>query len=63
MIALENEANASVITSQVKAFSTGNNFARYQLYQKIAPGIKSILTNDDESGLGGLFRPFITPAK
>ena len=63
VIALENEANANVITNQIQAFSTGLNFARHAFYQKLAPQISTILSGDDEAGLGGLFRPLLTPAK
>ena len=58
-----NEANAGVIASQIQAFGGGTNFARYELYQKLAPRIQSILAGDEENGLGGLFRPFLAPSK
>ena len=60
VIALDNEAQANVITNQVQAFSGGLNFARYAFYQKFAPQIRTLLTSDDETGLGGLFRPFLS---
>ncbi|MDD5349632.1 MAG: SPFH domain-containing protein [Chthoniobacteraceae bacterium] len=64
VIALDNEAQASVISNQTQAFSGGMNFARYAFYQKMGPQIQTILTSDDESGLGALFRPFLTiPSK
>jgi len=64
VIALDNEAQANVITNQIQAFSGGLNFARYAFYQKIGPQIQTLLTSDDETGLGTLFRPFLsTPAK
>jgi len=61
VIALANEANANVIANQVQAFSTGLNLARHEFYQKLGPQIQTILAGDDETGLGGLFRPFLTP--
>ena len=63
VIALGNEASANVIASQVQAFSGGLNLARYELYQKLGPAIQSILAGDDDNGLGGLFRPFLSPVK
>ena len=61
VIALGNTANANVIANQVQAFNGGLNFARHELYLKVAPQIKSILTSDDDTGLGGIFRPFLSP--
>lgn len=60
VIELSNEANASVINSQISAFGGGLNFARYHFNEKVGPRIQSILTSDDADGLGGLFRPFIS---
>lgn len=62
VIELTNEANAGVIANQVNAFGGGLNFARHELNQKVGPRIQNILTSDSADGLGGLFRPFITPA-
>lgn len=64
VIALDNEAQANVISNQSQAFSGGMNLARYAFLQKLGPQIQTILTSDDESGFGALFRPFLsTPAK
>ena len=63
VIAMDNEANANVISNNIQAFEGGFNFARHELFQKIGPQIRTILSSDDETGLGGLFRPFLTPAK
>ena len=64
VIALDNEAQANVISNQTQAFSGGMNFARYAFYQKIGPQIATLLTSDDETGFGALFRPFLTtPSK
>jgi regulator of protease activity HflC (stomatin/prohibitin superfamily) len=63
VISLDNEAQANVISNQVQAFSGGANFARYTFYQKLGPQIKTILSGDDETSLGALFRPFLNSAK
>ena len=63
VITLSNEANASVIATQIQAFGGGLNLARHDLYEKLAPRIRTILSGDEESGLGGLFRPFILQPK
>ena len=63
VIALDNEATANVISNQIQAFNGGMNFARYAFFQKVGPQIQTILTNDDDTGFGGLFRPFLTPSK
>jgi regulator of protease activity HflC (stomatin/prohibitin superfamily) len=63
VIALNNTAQANVISSQIQAFNGGFNFARHELYQKIGPQIQTILSGDEETGLGALFRPFLTPSK
>jgi regulator of protease activity HflC (stomatin/prohibitin superfamily) len=59
VIQLNNEAEAAVIANRVKAFGTGNNYARFVFYQKIGPQIGSILSSDDLTGLGGIFTPYI----
>ena len=63
VIGLANEANANVIATQVQAFGGGLNLARHDLYERLAPQIKTILSGDDETGLGGLFRPFMIQGK
>ena len=57
VVRLDNEAQANVLASQVAAFGTGENFARYTLYQKLAPRIQSILTGDDKDSIGGAIIP------
>ncbi len=56
VIALNNQAAANVIATEIAAFGGGANFARYSLYQKLAPNIEGILSGDDEDGIGGVFR-------
>ncbi len=63
VVKLDNEAQAAVLASQVSAFGNGENFARYTLYQKLAPRIQSILTGDDENSLGGAIIPAKPPQK
>lgn len=57
VVKLDNEAQAAVLASQVSAFGTGENFARYTLNQKLAPRIQSVLTGDDENSIGGAIMP------
>jgi regulator of protease activity HflC (stomatin/prohibitin superfamily) len=54
-----NEAEAGVLAEQVAAFESGMNLARYRFYQQIAPRIESVLSNDGEGGLGGVFTPLL----
>ena len=61
-IKAKNEAEAYVLASRVAAFGTGANFARYTLYEKIAPQVMSLLSSDSPEGVGGIFGTF-TPAK
>lgn len=63
VIRLDNEAQAAVITNQIAAFGDGLTFARYTLYQKIAPQIGFVLTSDRDGGLGELFRALAPPTK
>jgi hypothetical protein len=50
---------AEVITSQVRAFKTGMNLARYAFYQKLGPRIVSLLSSDAPDRFGGLFQPYL----
>jgi regulator of protease activity HflC (stomatin/prohibitin superfamily) len=59
VIRLDNQAQAGVIGTQVKAFGSGAHLARYRLYQKLGPRIESILASDDDQSLGGLFRSYL----
>ena len=62
VIRMRNEAEAGVIASQVKAFGTGLNLARYAFYCRIGPQIRSILSGDQGDGLGGLLRGYVPGA-
>jgi regulator of protease activity HflC (stomatin/prohibitin superfamily) len=63
VIRLHNEAQASVLQAQVRAFDSGINLARYRFYQKLGPHIASIVSSDDEGSLGGIFHAYLTPAE
>ena len=60
VIALNNKAQADVIASQVRAFRTGMNLARYAFYQKLGPRIVSLLGSDTPDSFGGLFQPYLS---
>lgn len=57
-IKAHNEAEATVLANRVSALGGGENFARYTLYEKIGPRIRSVLSNDSAGGLGGIFGTF-----
>ncbi|MEE9369104.1 MAG: SPFH domain-containing protein [Pontiella sp.] len=61
-IKAKNEAEAAVLGNQVSALGGGANFARYTLYEKIAPNILTVLSSDSDEGVGGIFSTF-APAK
>ena len=63
VIRLNNTAQAAVFESQVKAFRSGMNLARYAFYRKIAPRIATLLAGDQKDGLGALFLPFAPEGK
>lgn len=46
VIKLQNEAEAAVLQVKVAAFNDGMEWARYNLYQRLAPQIKGIMTTD-----------------
>jgi regulator of protease activity HflC (stomatin/prohibitin superfamily) len=59
VVKMQNTAEASVLASQVQAFSNGLNYARYTFYKKVGPNIASILSTDQGDGLGTLFLPYL----
>ena len=63
VVRLNNEAEAGVLGGQMQAFGTGMNVARYALYQRIGPRIRSILSTDQSDGLGGLFLPYLSAGR
>ncbi len=63
VIGFENIADAAGWKKAVEAFGNdGAAYARYILYQKLAPGYKSIMTNTADSPLMDVFRGFSQPS-
>jgi len=60
-IKAQNEAEAAVLRNRVTALGSGENFARYTLYEKLGPNISSVLSSDDK-GVGQIFDAF-TPSE
>jgi regulator of protease activity HflC (stomatin/prohibitin superfamily) len=60
-IKAQNEAEAAVLQNRVSALGGGASFARYTLYEKLAPNVLSVLSSD-ENGVGEIFSTF-APAK
>jgi len=61
VILLQLQAEADPLKKQVMAFGNdGNAYARYFFYQKVAPSIRSILT-DTNGPFGEIFRQYMTP--
>ncbi|MCA9239943.1 MAG: hypothetical protein KDA37_07080, partial [Planctomycetales bacterium] len=59
VIGFENEATAAGWKKAVEALgNVGEAYARYVLYQKLAPGYRSIMTNTADSPLMEVFRSF-----
>ena len=60
VIGFENEADAAGWQRAVEALDNdGEAFARYVLYQKLAPGYRSIMTNTADSPLMEVFQSFV----
>lgn len=62
VILLKREAEAEPLRQQVTAFGGGDSYARYFFYQKVAPSMKTILSNT-EGPFADLFKQFAAPAK
>jgi regulator of protease activity HflC (stomatin/prohibitin superfamily) len=60
VILLNKQAEAEPLRQQIAAFGDGQNYAQYFFYQKIAPSVKSILTNTD-GPFADMFRQFVGP--
>ncbi len=56
-VAAGNAAEAAVLLSQVEAFGSGAELARFRFGQAVAPNIETILTSDGADGLGGWLGP------
>lgn len=61
VILLTVQAEAEPLRQQIAAFGDGQNYAQYFFYQKVAPSVKSILTNTD-GPFADLFNQFMPPA-
>lgn len=59
VILMTRQAEAEPLRQQIEAFGGGHAYAQYFFNQKIAPAIKSILTNTD-GPFADLFRQFMT---
>lgn len=62
-IRAQNIAEAEVIGDQVKAFESGINLARYIFYQQIGPRIETVLSTDEDGGLGSIFGTMLPTGK
>ncbi len=60
VVLLNKQAEAEPLRHQVEAFGDGNAYARYFFYLKVAPSMKSILTNTD-GPFADLFKQFGAP--
>jgi regulator of protease activity HflC (stomatin/prohibitin superfamily) len=60
VILLQRQAEAVPLQEQVSAFGDGQAFAQYYFYQKVAPSIKTILTNTD-GPFADIFKQFNAP--
>src|SRR5688572_24942123 len=61
VVLLNKAAEAEPLRQQVVAFGDGTAYARYFFYQKVAPSMKTILTNAD-GVFAELIKQFATPA-
>ena len=61
VIAERNRAEAEVLARQVEAFGGGRAYVQAKLYEKIMPGISSIIWNGSGKGTFGL--PEAAPVK
>lgn len=59
VIDLSNEAEASVLEAEVKAFGGSANWARHYFYLKLAPRVQSVLSGDGEGELGALLKSYL----
>jgi len=64
VVGFENEADAAGWKKAVEALGNdGEAYARFVLYQKLAPGYRSIMVNTADSPLMEIFRTFAKPEK
>lgn len=60
LVLLQKQAEAEPLRRQVEAFGDGEAFAQYFFYQKVAPSIRSIMTNTD-GPFAEIFTQFVKP--
>lgn len=60
VVLLNRQAEAEPLKQQIAAFGNGDAYAQYFFYQKVAPAVKSILTNTD-GPFADLFQQFMQP--
>jgi regulator of protease activity HflC (stomatin/prohibitin superfamily) len=60
IILMNKTAEAEPLRQQISAFGGGESYAQFFFYQKVAPAVKSILTNTD-GPFANLFQQFIQP--
>ena len=60
VVLLNKQAEAEPLRQQVEAFGDGTAYARYFFYQKVAPSMKSILSNTD-GVFADLFKQYAPP--
>ena len=60
IILLNKQAEAEPLRQQISAFGSGESYAQFFFYQKIAPAVKTILTNTD-GPFADLFKQFVEP--
>jgi regulator of protease activity HflC (stomatin/prohibitin superfamily) len=60
VILLKKQAEAEPLRQQILAFGNGETYAQFFFYQKVAPSVKSILTNTD-GPFAELFNQFAAP--
>jgi regulator of protease activity HflC (stomatin/prohibitin superfamily) len=58
---LQKQAQAEPLRQTVAAFGDGDSYARYVFLQKIAPSVKTIMTNTD-GPFADLFKQFLQPS-
>lgn len=62
VIQFQNQAEAAGWKQAVASMGGGDEYARYVLYQKLAPSFRSIMTNTSDSPLMEVFKSFQKPS-
>lgn len=61
VIRFDNESQAAVIKSQVQAFGTGLQFARFAFYRELSPRMETWMATDAPDSFGALLKMLMTP--